>query len=237
MQEPTASCDLGHSAAARNRSASIWPSRAEEVANSLTHGAGLLASLIALPILLMATTRGNGDAWHLTGSIIYGVSVILLYAASTFYHALGEGRAKEVLRVLDHSAIYLLIAGSYTPFMLGALRGPWGWSLLAIIWTLAIVGIVGKCTLGFRFPWLSTAMYLAMGWLIVIAARPLMASVPFAGLVWLAAGGLCYTGGVVFYARDRRIRFGHAWWHLCVLGGSACHYVAVVAYSGRSPVG
>lgn len=231
MHEPFTSCGVRHIPSVPDGQVTSWPSRAEELANSLTHGAGLVASLIALPILLMTTTRGEGDAWHLTGSIVYGVSVILLYAASTFYHAMGEGRTKEVLRVLDHSAIYLLIAGSYTPFMLGALRGPWGWSLLAVIWTLAIVGIVGKCTIGFRFPWLSTALYLGMGWLIVIAARPLMASVPSAGLAWLAAGGLCYTGGVVFYARDRRIRFGHAWWHLCVLGGSACHYVAVLAYA------
>ena len=230
MHEPTAVRDAGHGISTTTAS-SPWPPRAEEIANSLTHGAGLLASLIALPILLMSTTRGRGDGWHLTGSIVYGVSLILLYAASAFYHALDAGRPKELLRVLDHSAIYLLIAGSYTPFMLGALRGPWGWSMLAIIWTLALVGIVGKCTIGFRFPWLSTALYLGMGWLIVIAARPLTANVPSAGLAWLLAGGLCYTGGVVFYARDQRIRFGHALWHVCVLGGSVCHYVAVLAYS------
>jgi len=208
-----------------------WPSRAEELANSLTHGAGLVASLVALPILLLSATRGDGDRWRLIGSLVYGVSLVLLYGASTAYHALREGRAKEVLRVLDHSAIYLLIAGTYTPFMLGALRGPWGWTLLAVVWTLAVAGIIGKWTIGFRFPWLSTALYLGMGWLIVIALRPLAANVPTAGLVWLLAGGLCYTGGVVFYARDQRIRFGHAWWHLCVLGGSACHYVAVLAYA------
>lgn len=208
-----------------------WPSRAEEIANSLTHGAGLVASLVALPILLLATTRGEGDGWHVAGSLIYGISLILLYGASTAYHAFREGRAKEVLRVVDHSAIYLLIAGTYSPFMLGALRGPWGWSLLAAVWTLALVGIVGKWTIGFRFPWLSTALYLGMGWMIVVALRPLAAHVPRAGLLWLLAGGLCYTGGVVFYARDQRMRFGHAWWHLCVLGGSVCHYVAVLGYA------
>lgn len=211
--------------------AESWPSRAEELANSLTHGAGLVASLVALPFLLLATTRKPWDGWQLAGSIAYGVSLVLLYGASTVYHALREGRAKQVLRVLDHSAIYLLIAGSYTPFMIGALRGPWGWTLLVVVWSLAIAGIIGKWTLGFRFPWLSTALYLAMGWLIVVALRPLLANVAAPGLLWLLAGGLCYTGGVVFYARDRQIRFGHAWWHLCVLGGSACHYVAVLAYS------
>ncbi|MDB4886925.1 MAG: hemolysin [Gemmatimonadetes bacterium] len=228
MHHQTTGRDAGHGAPSAHFA---WPSRAEEIANSLTHGAGLLGSLIALPILLLATTRGEGDGWHLAGSIIYGASLILLYGASTLYHALREGRAKEILRVLDHSAIYLLIAGSYTPFMLGALRGPWGWSMLAIVWTLALVGIVGKWTLGFRFPWLSTALYLGMGWLIVVAMRPLMVHVPRPGLLWLAAGGLCYTGGVVFYARDQRMRFGHAVWHLFVLGGSVCHYVAVLGYA------
>lgn len=211
---------------------SVWPSRAQEAANSLTHGAGLLASLIALPVLLLAVTSDNGDGWHLTGSIVYGVSLILLYGASAFYHALPDGPRKHTFRVLDHSAIYLLIAGTYTPFMLGALRGPWGWTMLAIVWSLAVIGIVGKCTLGFRFPWLSTALYLGMGWLIVIALPAMRQFVPPAGLAWLLAGGLCYTGGVFFYVRDRRWRYGHALWHLCVLGGSVCHYVAVFAYAG-----
>lgn len=227
MPQQTDRGDAGHAAVLDFR----WPSRAEELANSLTHGAGLVGSLVALPILLLATTRGEGDGWHLAGSVIYGISLILLYGASTCYHALREGRAKEVLRVLDHSAIYLLIAGTYTPFMLGALRGPWGWSMLAIVWSLALVGIVGKWTIGFRFPWLSTALYLGMGWLIVVAMRPLATHVPRSGLLWLLAGGLCYTGGVVFYVRDQRMRFGHAWWHLCVLGGSVCHYVAVLGYA------
>ena len=228
MQDSTIEIDA---AAPRAAGSFTWPSRAEELANSLTHGAGLVASLVALPVLLLSTTRGSTDPWRLTGSIVYGVSLVLLYAASTCYHALYEGRAKEIFRVLDHSAIYLLIAGSYTPFMLGALRGPWGWTMLAIVWTLALVGIVGKCTIGFRFPWLSTSLYLGMGWLIVVALRPLTTHVPTPGLAWLLAGGLCYTGGVVFYARDDRMRFGHAWWHLCVLGGSVCHYVAVLGYA------
>lgn len=214
-----------------------WPSRAEELANSLIHGAGLLGSLVALPVLLLSVAARKGDGWNLTGSIVYGASLILLYGASTFYHAMSAGPRKQILRVLDHSAIYLLIAGTYTPFMLGALRGVWGWTMLAIIWTLALVGIVGKWTVGFRFPWLSTALYLGMGWLIVIALRPLYENVPKAGLVWLLVGGLCYTGGVVFYARDRHIRFGHAWWHVCVLGGSVCHFVAVLAYANVRGVG
>jgi len=211
--------------------AAPWPSRAEETANSLIHGAGLLASLVALPVLLLSSARRSVDSWNVAGMVVYGASLILLYGASTFYHAMKEGPRKQLLRVLDHSAIYILIAGTYTPFLLGALRGTWGWSLLAIIWTLALVGVIGKWTIGFRYPWLSTALYLGMGWLIIIAIRPLYMNVPVAGLVWLLAGGLCYTGGVVFYARDRQIRYGHAWWHVCVLAGSICHFIAVLSYA------
>ena len=205
-------------------------SASEELANSLIHGVALLASIAAVPVL-MISAFGERDAWQMTGGAVFGASLILLYLASTTYHVVRREPAKRVLRIIDHSAIYVLIAGTYTPFMLGVLRGPWGWTLLAMIWSLALFGIVAKCTIGFRFPRLSTALYLAMGWLIVIALKPLGTHVPPAGIAWLVTGGLCYTGGVVFYARDSRWRYAHALWHVFVVAGSACHFVAVLRYS------
>lgn len=202
----------------------------EEVANSITHGAGLLAAIAAIPLLLLAST-GPGDAWQIVGMVIFGAALVLLYSASTVYHALPASRAKRILRVLDHSAIYVLIAGTYTPFTLGVLRGPWGWALLGTAWTLAALGIAAKCTVGFRFPRLSTLLYLSMGWMALVAAGPLLEHVSTAGLAWLIAGGLCYTGGVIFYATDGRIRYGHALWHLFVIAGSTCHFFAVLWHS------
>ena len=203
----------------------------EEIANAVTHGTGLLASIAALPVLVIAALNRQ-DVWQIVGGAVFGATLIMLYLASTIYHALPVSRAKHVLRVLDHSAIYLLIAGTYTPFTLGALRGPWGWALLCTIWGLALFGIAAKFTLGFRFPRLSTMLYIAMGWLVVVALHPLATSVSPTGLAWLVAGGLCYTGGVVFYATDTRVRYGHALWHLFVLAGSVCHFVAVLGHAG-----
>jgi hemolysin III len=205
-------------------------SRGEEIANSVTHGAALLASIVGLVALVIISSRG-GDGWAIVGGSVFGATLVLMYCTSTLYHALPVGTAKRVFRVLDHSAIYLLIAGTYTPFMLGVMRGVWGWTLLAVIWSLALFGVVAKSTLGFRFPRLSTLLYLAMGWLIVIAARPLVTYVSPAGVAWMAAGGLAYTGGVYFYATDARVRYGHALWHLFVIAGSACHFVAVLRYA------
>lgn len=205
-------------------------SRGEEIANSVTHGAALLASIAGLIALVGITARG-GDAWQIVGGAVFGATLVLMYSTSTLYHALPSGTAKRVFRVLDHAAIYLLIAGTYTPFMLGVLRGAWGWTLLVIVWSLALFGIVAKSTLGFRYPRLSTALYLAMGWLIVVAVRPLVTYVQPAGLAWLAAGGLAYTGGVAFYVTDTRLRFGHALWHLFVIAGSVCHFVGVLRYA------
>ena len=202
----------------------------EEIANSLTHGAGLLTSLAALPVLVLAAA-GRRDPWQLVGGAIFGATLVLLYLASTLYHALPASRAKRALRVLDHAAIYLLIAGTYTPFTLGALRGPWGWTLLGIIWGLALLGIAAKCAVGFRFPRLSTVLYVAMGWLVIVAIQPLVTHVSPAGIAWLVAGGLCYTGGVAFYATDGRLRYGHAIWHLFVVAGSVCHFCAVLWHS------
>jgi len=204
----------------------------EEIANSITHGAALLGSIAVLPALVL-TAVGHRDPWQLVGGVVFGVTLVLLYLASTLYHALPVCPAKPVLRVLDHSAIYLLIAGTYTPFMLGALRGPWGWALLGAIWALALLGIVAKWTLGFRFPRLSTVLYVAMGWLILIALRPLVTHVALVGLAWLLAGGVCYTAGVAFYATDARLRYGHALWHLFVMAGSCCHVVAVLRYAAH----
>ena len=200
----------------------------EEVAHSITHGVGLLAALTGLVVLviLAAATR---DPWRITACSIYATTLVLLYAASTLYHALSATRARRVFQVLDHSAIFLLIAGTYTPFALVSLRGPWGWTLLGIVWGLAAVGIAAKAMYGTRWPILSTALYIGMGWTVVIAVKPLIELVPPAGIAWLVAGGLAYTGGVVFYAWTR-LRYSHAIWHVFVLAGSVCHYIAVVLY-------
>jgi hemolysin III len=202
----------------------------EEIANSITHGAGLLASAAALPILVVVAVARH-DVWQVVGGAIFGATLVLLYATSTLYHALPSSKAKRVFRVLDHAAIYLLIAGTYTPFALGALRGPWGWSLFGVVWGLAALGIAAKATLGLRYPQLSTAVYLLMGWLVLVAMRPLIAHVPPAGLGWLVAGGLAYTAGVVFFVWER-MRYSHMVWHLFVTAGSVCHFIAVLGYAG-----
>lgn len=201
----------------------------EEIANTVTHGLGLLASLVALPILLF-TAAQRDDTLQIVGVIVFAVTLIALYAASTIYHALPRSHAKEVFHRLDHSAIYLLIAGTYTPFTLGALRGAWGWTLLALIWGLAVFGVLYKTVLGIRYRGLSTAMYVLMGWLVVIAIRPVMASISTEGILWILAGGLLYTSGVIFYVWDR-LRYSHMIWHLFVLGGSVCHFCAVLWYA------
>jgi len=207
------------------------PPRVEELANALTHGIGLLASLAALPILVLASMRA-ADVLQIVGAAVYGTTLVTLYAASTAYHAVSPSPTKAVLRRVDHSAIYLLIAGTYTPFALGPLRGAWGWALLCAVWSMAIVGVVAKSLRGVRTPWLSTTLYVAMGWFAVVAIDPLIARVGWDGVVWLLAGGLCYTGGVAFHATDQRVRFGHAVWHVFVLAGSGCHFVAVLLHAG-----
>jgi hemolysin III len=209
--------------------ASRSQSRQEELLNALTHGSGLGASLVGFPLLILVA-RQSGDPILILGCATFAVTLVLLYAASTVYHALPVSPAKQTLRLLDHIAIYLLIAGTYTPFALGVLRGPWGWTLLALIWALAALGILSKIYLGHRYPKISTAMYLGMGWLAIFAIRPLAAALPPAGLTWLVAGGLCYTLGVVFYVQDWR-RYRHTVWHLFVLTGSAFHYAAVLRYA------
>ncbi|MEP7325641.1 MAG: hemolysin III family protein [Gemmatimonadota bacterium] len=200
----------------------------EQIANSVSHGVAFLAALIALPFLVLAASRHGAAA--IIGAAIFATTLALLYLSSTLYHALAHTRASRGLRILDHSSIYLLIAGTYTPFTLGVLRGPWGWTLFGLVWALALVGVLVKSSGRFKYPRLSTGLYLAMGWLIVAAALPLWRSLPAWGLFWLAAGGLAYTGGVVFYAAQR-LRYGHFVWHLFVMTGSACHLVAVLKYA------
>jgi len=203
----------------------------EEWANTLTHGAGLVAALAALPVLVAAAARG-GDPLQVVGAAVFGATLVILYAASAAYHAAPPSATKAILRRVDHSAIYLLIAGTYTPFALGPLRGPWGWTLLLSIWGMALLGVVLKSVRGVGRGRLSTVLYVGMGWFAVVAIDPLLARIGWSGLQWLLAGGLAYTGGVVFYATDHRVRFGHAVWHLFVLAGSAFHFVAVLRLAG-----
>ncbi|MFH1816168.1 MAG: hemolysin III family protein [Pseudomonadota bacterium] len=205
-------------------------SRAEEIANSSSHAVGLLAALIGTPVLVVHAAR-QGDAAFIVGVIIFAATVLLLYLASTLYHALPAGKAKRVFRVLDHSSIFLLIAGTYAPFSLGVLRGAWGWTLFGLVWSIAVAGIVFKAVGKASHPVLSTGLYLLMGWLVVIAVDPMVTRVPLSGLLWLLAGGVFYTAGVVFHATDSRLQYGHFAWHLFVMAGTTCHYFAVLWYA------
>jgi hemolysin III len=205
-------------------------SRAEEIANSFSHGIGLVAALVGTPFLVVHAGR-HGDAGFIVGTSVFSVTMIFLYLASTLYHALPMGKAKGVFRVIEHSAIFLLIAGTYTPFTLGVLRGAWGWMLFGVVWGLAVVGVALKAFNTVSHPILSTGLYLLMGWVIVIAVDPLFARVPPSGLLWLLAGGLSYTVGVAFFAIDSRLKYGHLIWHLFVIAGTACHFFAVLWYA------
>ena len=201
----------------------------EEIANSISHGIGLLAAMVAAPILVIAAVE-RGDTAGIVGASVFAVTMLLLYLASTLYHALPSS-AGPVFRILDHGAIFLLIAGTYTPFTLGALRGPWGWTLLGLVWSLACAGIVLNSIGLVGYPKLSTSLYLAMGWLALIAVKPMWLHVPKRGLFWLLAGGVAYTAGVAFYV-DKRGRYSHFIWHLFVIAGTACHFIAVLWYAG-----
>ncbi len=203
------------------------PTPREELANTLSHGLGfLLAIFAALPLLILASLPRH-DPLLLLGVTVFGLALALLYGASTMYHLLRPGRAKVFCRLLDHAAIYVLIAGTYTPFALGSLRGPLGWSVLLVVWTLALVGLALKLRFGFRYPLVSTALYLGMGWMVIFILQPLIAQIGWHGFGWLAAGGLCYTLGVGFYLWER-LHYSHLYWHGFVLAGSTCHLVAVL---------
>jgi len=199
---------------------------AEERANSITHGVGLVLSIAGFAVLLTLAVM-HGSALRIVSCAIYGSTLICVYAASTLYHGITAPRFKHALKIVDHCAIYLLIAGTYTPFLLVNLGGHWGWSLLGVIWGLAMTGILLKFWFVDHFKIFSTAVYLAMGWLAVVAVKPLLLHISTWGIAWLVAGGLMYTIGVAFFAAPR-LRYGHAIWHVFVMAGSICHYIAVL---------
>ena len=207
----------------------VGQSRSEEIANTVSHGVGFLAALAAIPILVLSGLQKGGTA-TVVGGAIFGITMALLYLTSTLYHAMPKGPSKDLLRRLDHSAIFLLIAGTYTPFTQGVLRGGWGWSLFGVVWGIAVLGSFLTLTSGPRFPKVSATMYLAMGWLVLIASRPLWLSLPGWGMFFLVLGGLAYSLGLVFYLNPK-IRFGHLVWHLFVLAGTTFHFFSVWLYA------
>ncbi|MDO9197272.1 hemolysin III family protein, partial [Rhodoferax sp.] len=200
-----------------------------EIANSVSHGVALLAAVGAAPFLIPSTRDLSVASF--VGSVVFAATMVLLYLTSTLYHALPTGRAKQVLLKLDYGAIYLFIAGSYTPFALGDLGGAWSWTLFGLVWSLAVTGVTLKAFDRLSHPWLSTGLYLVMGWLVLIAAVPLVERVPMPSVIWLLTGGLAYTAGVVFFIMDSRMRYAHAVWHGFVAAGTGCHFFAVMRYA------
>lgn len=200
----------------------------EEIAHALSHGLGVVLAIAGLTVLV-ARAALYGTSVHITSAAIFGSTLVLMYTASTLYHSIPIPRAKKVLRAVDHSSIYLLIAGSYTPFTLVTLQDPWGWIVFALVWSLALAGVIFKIFSTGRFEKLSLAIYLAMGWCIVVAIKPLIQSLPTGGLLLLFAGGVAYSGGVAFYVWER-MRYHHAIWHVFVLAGSVLHYFAILLY-------
>lgn len=210
-------------------SSQLCPTPAEETANSISHGLGLVAAIAAVPVLVITATK-DGDAKFIVGASVFAGSMVLLYLASTLYHSVSHEPTKRVLRLLDHSAIFLLIAGTYTPFTLGVLRGPWGWTLLAMVWSLATIGLTLKAMFGTRYKWATMTLYVGMGWLALIAAKPILLHVPLPGILLVVAGGIAYTSGLGFFAAHR-LRFHHFIWHLFVILGTTCHFFAVLWYA------
>jgi hemolysin III len=200
----------------------------EEIANSISHGVGFLAAMAITPILIVAAIPSGAAA--IVGASIFGATMMMLYLASSMYHAFPHGRTKKIFQIFDHSAIFLLIAGTYTPFTLTLLQGAWGWTLFGIVWALAIFGVVLKSVGPAGTNKLSIALYLGMGWLAVLAVQPLWNSLPAWGIFWLVAGGAMYTLGVIFFVYDHRLRYNHFIWHLFVLSGTVCHVVTILQY-------
>jgi hemolysin III len=205
-------------------------SRGEEIGNSVSHGIALVAALAGTPVLIIDAMR-HGDGVFVVGVFLFSATMIILYLSSTLYHALRMGAAKRLFRVFEHCAIFLLIAGSYAPFTLGVLRGVWGWTLLGMVWSLALAGVAMEVFGKRTHPMLSTGLYLLMGWLAVISIDPLFAKVPAPGMLLLFAGGLSYTAGVAFFITDSRLYYGHLIWHFFVIAGTTCHYFAVLWYA------
>lgn len=201
----------------------------EEIANSVSHGVALLAAITGVPFLI-ASARHFGVA-NVVGASVFAGTMVLLYLTSTLYHAFPEGKLKRLFQKLDHGAIYCFIAGSYTPFALGALAGSWGWTLFGLVWSMAAAGVALKAFNRLSHPWLSTGLYLAMGWLALIAAVPLVEHVSLPGVILLVAGGIAYTTGVAFFMLDSRVRYAHAVWHGFVALGTGCHFFAVMNYA------
>lgn len=198
----------------------------EEIAHSVSHGIGAVLSAVGLGFLIWLSLE-HGDAWMVVSSIVYGLSLILLYSASTLYHAIPHPRAKRIFQLLDHSMIFVLIAGTYTPFALVSLHGPWGWSLFGVVWGIAIAGIMLETIKKERIKWLSLSLYIGLGWMAVVVIKPMLDAVPAIGLLFLLAGGLSYTFGVIFYVRKQML-YHHAIWHIFVMAGSALHFCAVL---------
>lgn len=212
----------------------IFPEREqtnrEEIANTFSHGLGLLVAILGTPFMIIYALELKSTRF-IVGVSIFSATMIFLYLSSTLYHAVPRGRYKRFFQVVDHSAIFLLIAGTYTPFTLGVLNGTWGWSIFGVVWGLAAIGVTLKAFYGSSYQFLFTCLYLAMGWLVIIAIEPMLERVPTAGLLWLLAGGLSYTMGVAFFATDSVIKYGHFIWHLFVIGGTGCHYFAILWYA------
>jgi len=202
----------------------------EEIANAISHGLGFLLAIASLPILVVMAAR-HGTATNIVAVSVFSVTMMLLYLSSTLYHAIPDGKAKDILGRLDHAAIYLFIAGSYTPFALGVLNGRWGWALFGAIWAMAAAGIAVKLMNLLRHPLWSTGLYVAMGWTAIAAAGPLIHAMPMAGLLWLLAGGVAYTLGAVVFVFDSRFKYMHFAWHLFVLAGTTCHFFAALWYA------
>jgi hemolysin III len=206
--------------------------RGEEIANALSHSIGLLAAIAALPVLVLGALQQDHAAAGVVAACLFGGTMILLYGVSTLYHAVPSGRHKLWLNRLDHASIYLFIAGSYMPFLLGVLNGPWGWSLFGVVWATAAIGVAAKLANRLRHPLWSTGLYVAMGWVALVAVVPLVERMPASGLAWLVAGGVSYTVGAVVFLFDSKLRYVHFVWHLFVMGGTGCHFCAALWYAG-----